>query len=125
MRKVCDDVLYPMLAVIFTIIFAIAVAYFAVQNTAAVVINTPGYSQAIPLYLVVLLSLLVGFMFAWILHLMNAFASLFAFRRKDNVIKKEKKANNELTSRVQSLEIEKANLETEKRTQIARQQNQG
>ena len=112
-----------MLAVIFTIIFAIAVAYFAVQNTATVVINTPGSSHAIPLYLVVLLSLLVGFMFAWILHLMNAFASLFAFRRKDNVIKKEKKANSELTNRVHNLEIEKANLETEKKSQSVKQQD--
>lgn len=105
-----------MLAVIITIIFAIAVAFFATQNTAAVIINVSQYSMSLPLYIVVLLSLLVGFVFAWILHLMNAFASLFALRGKDNVIKKEKKTNIDLTNKVRNLEIEKAKLETEKRS---------
>lgn len=109
-----------MLAVIFTIIFAIAVAYFAVQNTAAVTINTPGYNHAVPVYLVVLLSLLVGFIFAWILHLMNAFASLFAFRGKDNAIKKGNKVNTELTNKVRNLEVENAKLETEKKSQSSK-----
>ncbi|MDP2692848.1 MAG: LapA family protein, partial [bacterium] len=67
-----------MLAIIFTIIFAIAVAFFATQNTASVIINIPQYSWSVPLYIVVLVSLLLGFVFAWILHLMNAFTSLFA-----------------------------------------------
>lgn len=106
-----------MLAVLLTIIFAIAVAYFATQNTAAIIINILGYSSVVPVYLVVLLSLLVGFIFAWILHLMNAFASLFALRGKDNAIKKEKKVNTELTNKVHDLEIEKTRLETEKKSQ--------
>ena len=106
-----------MLAVILTIIFAIGVAFFATQNTASVVINIPQYSTSVPLYLVVLLSILVGFIFAWMLHLMNAFASLFALRGKDNAIKKEKKANTELANKVHDLEIEKAKLETEKKSQ--------
>jgi len=106
-----------MLAVIITIIFAILVAYIATQNTAQVVINISQYSRSVPLYLVVLLSLLVGFVFAWILHLMNATASFFALTGKNNTIKKEKKANTELTKKVQDLEIEKAKLETERKSQ--------
>lgn len=109
-----------MLAVIFTIIFAIVVAFFATQNTASVIINIPTYSRAIPVYLVVLVSLLIGFVFAWILHLMNAFASLFVLRGKDKVIKKEKKVNTELTKKVQDLEIEKTKLETEKNSQSSK-----
>ncbi len=104
-----------MLAVIFTIIFAIAVAFFATLNTEPVIINIPSYSMLIPLYLVVLLSLLLGFIFAWLLHLMNAFTALFALRGKDNAIKKEKKTNVELTNKVRDLEIEKTRLETEKK----------
>jgi len=101
-----------MLAIILTIIFAILVAFFAIHNTTSVIINIPQYSWSVPLYLVVLLSILVGFVFAWILHLMNAFASFFTLRGKDNVIKKEKKANTELASKVRDLEAEKAKLGT-------------
>lgn len=106
-----------MLAVIFTIIFAIAVAYFATQNTAEVIINIPSYSRSVPLYLVVFLSLLIGFVFAWILHLMNAFVTFFALIGKDKAIKKEKKANTELSKKVQDLENEKTKLEIEKKSQ--------
>lgn len=104
-----------MLAVIFTIIFAIAVTYFATQNTAGVMINILGYSRSVPLYLVIFSSLLAGFIFAWILHLMNAFVTFFALIGKDKAIKKEKKANAELTNKVHDLEIEKTKLEVEKR----------
>lgn len=97
-----------MLAVILTIIFAILIAMFATQNTSSVVINVYQYETALPLYLIVLLSILVGFVFAWLLHLMDAFASLFASRGKDQVIKKEKKTNEELKNKVRDLETEKA-----------------
>ena len=80
-----------MLAVIITIIFATAVAYFATLNTTHVVVNIPQYSVSIPIYLIVLVSILVGFVFAWILHLLNGFASFFTLRGKDNDIKKKSK----------------------------------
>jgi uncharacterized integral membrane protein len=107
-----------MLGVILTIIFAIIVAYFSTQNTAHVVISILSYSTSVPLYLVVLASLLIGFVFAWMLHLMNAFASLFAMRGKEKTIKNEKKVNSELMNKVRNLEIEKAKLESEKKTQV-------
>jgi len=107
-----------MLAVILTIIFAIGVAFFATLNTAVVTINVPRYSIAVPLYLVVLISILLGFIFAWLLHLMNAFTSLFALRGKNNMIMKEKKTNTELTKKVHDLEIENTNLETEKKSKL-------
>lgn len=103
-----------MLAVIITIIFATLVAFFATLNTTSVVIHVPQYSVSVPVYLVVLMSLLVGFVFAWMLHLLDAFASLFILRGKDNVIKKEKKVNSELTNKVHDLEVEKIKLNTEK-----------
>lgn len=106
-----------MLAVIITLIFAIGVAIFATQNTSAVVVNLSQYSSMVPLYLVVLVSILVGFVLAWILHLLDAFASLFTLWGKDNVIKKERKENTELKDKVKNLEIEKAKLETEKKSE--------
>lgn len=112
-----------MLAVIITIVFAIIVAVFATQNTASVVINVSEYSRLVPLYLVVLISLLVGFVFAWVLHLLDAFASLFILRGKNNAIKKGKKENTELANKVRDLEVEKAKLETEKKSQSSKQQD--
>jgi len=103
-----------MFAVIITLIFAIGVAFFAGQNTTSVVIHLFQYEKSIPLYFIVLVSILMGFVLAWILHLLNAFASLFVLRGKDTVIKKGKKENTELTNKVHNLEIEKAQLEKEK-----------
>jgi uncharacterized integral membrane protein len=105
-----------MIVVIFTIIFAIGVALFATQNTSAVMINIYQNNFSVPLYLVVLLSILIGFIFAWLLHLMNAFASFFDLRGRDRVIKKEIKTNKELSNKVRELEIEKTQLETEKKS---------
>lgn len=105
-----------MLAIILTIIFAILVAYFSAQNTGHVAIGFSSYSISVPIYFVVLASLLIGFIFAWILHLMNAFASFFTLRGKDNAIKREKKVNTQLTNKVNELEVEKAKLETEKKS---------
>jgi biopolymer transport protein ExbB/TolQ len=72
---------------------------------------------------VVLLSILVGFVFAWILHLLNAFGVFFALRGKNNAIKKGKKENTELANKVRDLEVEKAKLETEKKSQSSKQQD--
>jgi|SRR6185369_12251395 len=106
-----------MLAVIITIIFAILVAFISTQNTAPVSIHISQYSREVPLYLIVLVAILVGFIFAWILHLLDAFAVLFTLRGKDNVIKKSKKENIELVNKVHDLEVEKAKRETEKKSQ--------
>ncbi len=105
-----------MLAVILTIVFAILIAIFATQNTSSVVIDIYQYEMTLPLYLIVLLSILVGFVFAWLLHLMDAFASLFTSRGKDQVIKKEKKTNEELKNKVRDLETEKTKREMEKKS---------
>ncbi|MEN9407458.1 MAG: hypothetical protein RLZZ455_674 [Candidatus Parcubacteria bacterium] len=106
-----------MLAVILTLLFAIIVAYFSTQNTTHVVISLSSYHIRVPLYFVVLSSLLIGFIFAWLLHLLNAFTSLFALRGKDSMIKKEKKINTDLTNKVHDLEIQKTKLEAEKISQ--------
>lgn len=108
-----------MLAVILTIVFAIVVAYFATQNTTLVTISMTEYNWTIPMYLVVLISLLVGFVFAWLLHLMNASVAFFSLMGKDRAIKKGEKVNKGLAHKVQDLEMEKAKLETEKKSQTS------
>lgn len=104
-----------MLAVIIIIIFAIGVGYIAILNASEVQITIPGYQFSIPLYFVVLVSVLVGFVFASLLYIMNVFNAFFAMRGKNRVINKEKKTNKDLSKKVDDLEKEKAHLESEKK----------
>lgn len=100
-----------MLAFIFTVLFSGVVAYFATQNTAMLTLHFASYSwSGIPIYLVVLGSLLVGLLFAWIFHLLTAISSSLTIRDKDHALKEEKKANLELTKRVHQLELENTKL---------------
>jgi uncharacterized integral membrane protein len=102
-----------MLAIIFTVLFSVLVAYFATQNTTTVTLHFVSYSlTGIPIYLLVLASLLGGLLFAWILHLLNSISSSFALRGKNKTIKKGKVENLELTKKVHQLEIENTKLST-------------
>ena len=57
-----------MFALIILVIFGIGVAFFATQNTQAISITVANYPlTGIPLYLIVLGSLLLGFLVSWIL----------------------------------------------------------
>lgn len=100
-----------MFAVIFTILFSALVAYFATQNTGTISLQFASYSwTGIPIYIIVLTSLLAGLLFAWIFHLLNAISSSFALRRKNKLIKEGKNENLELTKKVHKLEIENTKL---------------
>lgn len=104
-----------MFAFIFAIIFATAVAYFATQNTSTITIHFIQYSwSGIPIYLLVLFSLLFGFLFAWLLHLMNALSVTFLLRGKEDALKKAKDKNLELTKQIHQLELENTKLITKK-----------
>ena len=100
-----------MLAFIFTVIFSVGVAYFATQNTSTVTLHVSSYVwSGIPIYLVMLGSLLVGLLFAWIFQVLNAISSSMAWRNKENALKEEKKVNLDLTKRLHQLELENTKL---------------
>lgn len=102
-----------MLAVIFTVLFSALVAYFATQNTGIISLQFASHAwTGIPIYIIVLTSLLAGLLFAWIFHLLNAISSSFAIRGKNKAIKEGKNENLELTKKVHQLEIENTKLNT-------------
>ena len=102
-----------MLAIIFTVVFSALVAYFATQNTGTISLQFASYSwTGIPVYIIVLTSLLTGLVFAWIFHLLNEISSSFAMRGKNKTIKEGKDENLELTKKVHQLEIENTKLST-------------
>jgi len=57
-----------MLVLLVGVIFGLAIAYFATQNTTPVTIHIAQYAFEGPLYLVVMGSLFVGLLIAWILY---------------------------------------------------------
>lgn len=104
-----------MLSLLLLMLFGLAVAFFAGQNTYPVTIELGSYRAAdIPLYVVIVGSLILGFFISWIVSLIDAAFNLFALRGKDNAIRNTQRHADELKDRVHELEIENARLKGEK-----------
>ena len=102
-----------MLTLIILVLFGILTAFFATQNTALVTITLASYTfKGIPLYLIVLASLLLGLVLSSLLSLANSIVSSFTIRGKDVKIKETKQTVTELTKRIHQLELENEHLKT-------------
>ena len=104
-----------MLSLLLLMLFGLAIAFFAGQNTYPVTIELGNYRAAgIPLYVVIVGSLILGFFVSWIVSLIDAAFNLFALRGKDNAIRNTQRRANELEERVHDLEVENAQLRGER-----------
>jgi uncharacterized integral membrane protein len=102
-----------MLALLIAVIFGLAVGYFATQNITPVTIRVSEYAiEEVPLYVVIVGSMLVGLLIAWILYLARSLSSTITIYGKDSEVKKARHAAADLEHRVQELEIENARLKT-------------
>ncbi len=105
-----------MLSLIASVLFGIVVAIFAVQNRGFVDIHFGGYGIAgVPLYLVVLGTVLVTLLFAAILYFVHSVSSSFALMGKSSSLRKMYEENKRLTVRVKDLELENARLKGQER----------
>ncbi|HZQ29959.1 MAG TPA: lipopolysaccharide assembly protein LapA domain-containing protein [Patescibacteria group bacterium] len=103
-----------MFALIVLVVFGIGVAYFATQNTQATSITLLSYHvRSVPLYLVVLGSLLLGFVVSWLLSLVGVISSALKIHGRDSTIKDSNKQIAELTKRVHQAELENERLKGE------------
>lgn len=103
-----------MFALIILVIFGLGMAYFATQNTIPTIINIGNYRFAnIPMYLVVIGSLLLGVFISWIVSIADGFSSSLAIHGKDVKIKDADKTIDELKEEKNELEIENARLKEE------------
>ncbi len=103
-----------MFALIVLFIFGIGVAFFATQNTQAISLTFANYSlSSIPVYIIVLVSLLLGFAVSWIIGLVDVISSAFKMRGKESTIKTGNKQISELTKKVHQLELENERLKGE------------
>lgn len=103
-----------MFALIVLVVFGIGVAFFATQNTQTVSVTLANYPiSGIPLYLIVLGSLLLGFVVSWILSFFGVISSALKLHGKESTIKDANKQISELTKRVHQLELENERLKAE------------
>jgi uncharacterized integral membrane protein len=102
-----------MLALLIAVIFGAAVGYFATQNTIPVTIHLADYAlEEVPLYLVVVGSLLIGLFIAWIIYLARSVSSTITIHGKNTEVRRARQDVVELERRVQELEVENARLRT-------------
>lgn len=101
-----------MLALILLFIFSLSVAYFATQNTGNVHILIGNYLfRDIPLYVIVVGSLLIGIFVSWLISLVDSFSSFFILHGKDHEIKRMQKIINTLQEKNHDLEVENTHLQ--------------
>ncbi|MCL4339230.1 lipopolysaccharide assembly protein LapA domain-containing protein [Patescibacteria group bacterium] len=95
-----------MIVLLVTIVFGLGFAYFATQNTLSVTIHISNFTfYGIPLYLVILGSLLVGIILATIIHIIDSLTNFLILRKKENTLKELKKTIAQLIKRVHQLEL--------------------
>ena len=100
-----------MLGLVLVIVLAIPVALFAAQNGQAIDIRFFNWAyRGIPVYLVVLTALLLGIVFAWVIHMINSLGAAMTIHKKQSALNEEEKKNTELAKKVHQLEVEKAEL---------------
>lgn len=94
-----------MLTLILFVILGLGIAFFAIQNTSPVSINLAGMSfSGIPLYVIMLVSLLAGLIAGWVISLFDWASTTMTLRRKDVRLHKAEQTIGYLTDRVATLE---------------------
>ncbi len=94
-------------------VIGLGVAYFATQNTAGVTIQLDSAVwRNIPLYIVMVGSLLVGVFIAALFSFIKSLSSRLELRGKDHALSEAKKSIADLTRRVHELELENTKLQS-------------
>lgn len=103
-----------MFSLILLVLVGLGFGYFATQNTQQITLTLANAPVAgIPLYIVIGITLLIGFAICWIISLSDTFSSFLTIRGKNSKIKSSDKDITNLTKRVNQLEIENAKLQGE------------
>ncbi len=100
-----------MLNIIFMLIAGSVFAYIAKDNLAPVSLTVAHYTfTGIPLFFVIIGSLLVGLVIAYFVQIVISITNSFALRSKQKLIKSSQDEILELTKRVHQLELENEKL---------------
>ncbi len=100
-----------MLVLVVTVLFGLVIGYFATQNITPITIQFADYVvEAVPLYAVILGSVLVGLLMAYILYMARAVSSKLTIYGKDPAVNKARRTVADLEQRVDQLETENARI---------------
>ncbi len=100
-----------MLILILFLVVGGVMVYLAQNNLALVTLHLGTYVISdIPLFYVIVGSLLTGLGLAYFIYLVNSVFTALAMRRKDNKIRQAKGENVDLTKQVHQLELENERL---------------
>lgn len=100
-----------MLTLILFLIVGAAMVYLAQNNLALVTLYLGTYVfSGIPLFYIIIGSLLIGLVLAYLSYLVNSIFTAFTLRGKDKKIKQTKNEVVDLTKRVHQLELENERL---------------
>jgi uncharacterized integral membrane protein len=98
-----------MLALLITVIFGLGIGYFATQNVDPITIQFADYVlEGVPLYAVILGSLLAGLVMAYVLYLAQSTSSQLKIYGNNYADKRARQALADLERRVDQLETENA-----------------
>ncbi len=98
-------------SLILLIAFGLGIAFFATQNTGAVHIVLGNYVLTnIPLYTIVVGSILFGVFVSWLVNIVDTLFTLFTLRNKDSLLKKSQHTMEKLQEKNFELEKEIAQL---------------
>ena len=100
-----------MLIIILSLVVGSMLVYISKFNFQPISVNLGFYVlRGIPLFYVIVGSLLIGLVLSYLAYLVNAISNSFVLRGKDSEIKKNKEEVLELTKRVHQLEIKNEKL---------------
>jgi uncharacterized integral membrane protein len=103
-----------MLSLIVILMFGLAIAYFAIQNTLGVtMVLANNVVSNVPLYLIVIGSVLAGVILSWIISGLNAFSVYRKLRGKEKIIEQDQREISSLQEKVHNLEAENTQLRSE------------
>lgn len=100
-----------MLTLILILVFGSGVTYLALQNNAHVTLTLLNYTfPNVPLFLVILGSMLIGVLLAYIIQIANSISMALTIHGKDNKIKESENDLTALTKKTHQLELENESL---------------
>lgn len=103
-----------MFLLIVFLLLSVGMVYIAQNNLMLVPLHIGNYVFSdIPLFYVIIGSLLAGLGFAYFIHVVNVIVTGFSMRGKDNTIKQGKGEIVELTKQIHKLELENEELRNE------------
>lgn len=106
-----------MVNLIVIFLFGLMVAFFATQNTNGVsVVVANSVFSSVPLYVVVLVSILFGLLLGAIMNLADSISSFFVLRKKDSALHHTQASIKDLEDKIHDLELENTRLKTESDT---------